>query len=120
MPIGAERNGIMAQNHVDYKIKEGENIPVIADGRVIYVGYSAYLGNFTVVDHGAGVRTWYTHLSLVNVIEGEELRAGDTVGRAGRSGFTTTSGTLIMCTVGGIFVSPYKLMDEGILGKWNP
>lgn len=101
---------------VDFKVTEGEPVPAIASGTVVYAGYSQYLGNYTVIDHGAGIKTYYAHLSALKCSEGDAVRAGDTVGCAGKTGFTSTSGVYLMCTVNGVVVSPYKMLEGGIIG----
>lgn len=101
---------------VDYRVTEGESIPAIASGTVAYAGYSQYLGKYIVIDHGAGIKTYYAHLSALNLSEGDRVAVGESVGFAGKTGFTSTSGVYLMCTVNGVIVSPYKILEEGILG----
>lgn len=103
-------------NGVDYRVTEGESIPAIASGTVAYAGYSQYLGKYVVIDHGAGIKTYYAHLSALNLSEGDMVAVGESVGCAGKTGFTSTSGVYLMCTVNGVIVSPYKILEEGILG----
>lgn len=103
-------------NGVDYRVTEGESIPAIASGTVAYAGYSQYLGKYIVIDHGAGIKTYYAHLSALNLSEGDRVAVGESVGCAGKTGFTSTSGVYLMCTVNGVIVSPYKILEEGILG----
>lgn len=102
---------------VDYRIAEGTDIAAIAPGKVIYTGYCRYLGNYAVIDHGSGVRSWYAHLGTVTVEIGSNIEAGGKLGTAGRSGFTISSGVYLMCTVNGINVSPYRIIEEGLLGS---
>lgn len=102
---------------VDYRIAEGTEITAIAPGKVIYTGYCRYLGNYTVIDHGSGVRSWYAHLGTVTVENGSNIEVGGKIGTAGRSGFTISSGVYLMCTVNGINVSPYRIIEEGLLGS---
>lgn len=104
---------------VDYRLTEGSVITSIAKGKVIYTGYSQYLGYYVVVDHGCGIRTWYAHLSVITVHENDIVNAGDNLGYAGKTGFTTTCGVYLMCTVNGICISPYRIIENGILGVYN-
>ena len=46
-------------------------------------------GNCVGVDHGQGLTSVFMHLSAVGVTEGQELQAGDTVGRVGTTGRST-------------------------------
>lgn len=101
---------------VDYRLTEGDCIPAIASGTVVYAGYSQYLGKYIVIDHGAGIKTYYAHLSSLALSEGDAVRVGEAVGCAGKTGFTSTSGVYLICTVNGVTVSPYKMLEGGILG----
>lgn len=101
---------------VDYRVTEGESIPAVASGTVVYAGYSQYLGKYIVIDHGAGIKTYYAHLSALSLSDGDTVAVGESVGCAGKTGFTSTSGVYLMCTVNGVIVSPYKILEGGILG----
>lgn len=92
----------------------GVALPVLNAGRVDYVGSCAYLGNFVVVDHGMGLRTWYCHLSETSVRTGTVLAKGDVIGKTGSTGFTTDPGVYLICTVGTTPISPYYLWDFGV------
>ena len=101
---------------VDYKLGRNEDVTAVTRGCVLHVGYSQYLGNYVVLDHGGGMRTWYTHLSETRAELGSIVEGGACIGRSGVSGFTTTCGTYLMCTVHNVHVSPYKLVEQGFFG----
>ena len=46
-------------------------------------------GKTLILDHGFGINTVYIHLSQINVIEGQEVSAGDKIGAIGTSGRST-------------------------------
>ena len=50
-------------------------------------------GVVVVLDHGGGLESRYMHLASVAVSTGATVRAGDTIGGVGRSGFRTGSTT---------------------------
>lgn len=102
---------------VDYKLDNGEAVIAIADGRVLHCGYSQYLGYYVILDHGAGMRTWYAHLSKISVEQGSLVSAGEALGVSGKSGFTTTNGVYLMCTVNNVHVSPYLIIEKGFFGN---
>ncbi|MBR2370978.1 MAG: M23 family metallopeptidase [Clostridia bacterium] len=104
---------------VDYKLDNGDAAIAVADGRVLHCGYSQYLGYYVILDHGAGMRTWYARLSKISVEPGSLVGAGDTVGISGKSGFTTTNGVYLMCTVYNVHVSPYLIIENGFFGNKN-
>jgi murein DD-endopeptidase MepM/ murein hydrolase activator NlpD len=75
----------------------GDPIYSAADGEVIWadnrrrsdLSESDY-GNHIVIDHYNGYVTWYGHLSVINVLVGEEVLRGDQIGIAGSSGAVTS------------------------------
>jgi murein DD-endopeptidase MepM/ murein hydrolase activator NlpD len=74
----------------DFGNAEGDEIPVVGDGTVTYVGYEAGgYGNVVYVDHGDGLETRYAHASEVPVSVGDELAKGDTVILSGNTGGST-------------------------------
>ena len=77
-----------------------------------------YAGNMVVVDHGWGLKTWYMNLGTTTVAVGDTVSAGDKVGTAGQSGFSSTVGAHIRMSVGDRFVSPYDTWaDSEKVGK---
>jgi murein DD-endopeptidase MepM/ murein hydrolase activator NlpD len=43
-------------------------------------------GNLVVIDHGGGIRTYYAHLSTVQVSAGERVDQGQIIGAVGMTG----------------------------------
>ncbi|MDB5182166.1 MAG: putative peptidase [Candidatus Saccharibacteria bacterium] len=65
-------------------------IVAFRDGTVAQVVRSSSgLGNHVVVDHGNGITSVYGHLYSSNVVEGQRVRAGDSIGREGSTGAST-------------------------------
>lgn len=58
-------------------------------GVIMNVSRDRGYGLMVEIDHGRGWTTRYAHLSAVNVKEGEQVRAGDLIGKMGRSGRAT-------------------------------
>jgi murein DD-endopeptidase MepM/ murein hydrolase activator NlpD len=98
---------------------DGYDVPAIAAGKVVYSGSSALLGNFIVVDHGLGLKTWYCHLGNALSAPGEIVAKGEVIGKAGKTGYTNISGVYLITTVMDVPVSPYPMQDLGISFK-NP
>ncbi|MBO3734843.1 M23 family metallopeptidase [Glycomyces niveus] len=74
----------------DFGNFEGDEIKVVGDGTVTYVGYEpGGYGNVVYVDHGDGVETRYAHASEVLVNVGDEVAKGDTIILAGTTGNST-------------------------------
>ena len=99
---------------VDYKIAAGRNVAAISAGKVVYTGYDDLLGNFVVVDHGFGLKTWYCHLGDIVTTTGSMIAKGDTVGKTGRTGYINHDGVYLITTIMDVPVSPYSLQDNGL------
>lgn len=100
---------------VDFFVYAGTDIPALNNGMVIATGQTAYLGNYVVVDHGFGLRSWYSHLSEISVTVGDTVKISQAVGKSGSTGFTTGSGVYLMCTIGNVPISPYTLWSDGVV-----
>jgi murein DD-endopeptidase MepM/ murein hydrolase activator NlpD len=65
--------------------------PIVAAeaGTVIYSGWMNGYGLTVVIDHGEGLCSLYGHNSALSVLEGDEAERGQTVARAGSTGYST-------------------------------
>ena len=86
----------------------------LMNGIVLKVGYSKLLGNYVVVDHGCGLRTWYGHLSDTNVEIGQVVATGDAIGKTGISGLASSHGFLLICTIYDHVIAPHELVGNEI------
>lgn len=75
-------------------------------GVIVTVDFHQALGNFVVIDHGGGLRTWYCHLENCNVEEGTVVKQGDLLGRVGNNAISDRSGILIFCTLYDTILNP--------------
>jgi septal ring factor EnvC (AmiA/AmiB activator) len=71
---------------VDIEAPEGAPIRAVAAGDVAYRGWLKGYGNLIVLDHGDGYHTLYAHASQVLVDEGDQVKAGELIGRVGETG----------------------------------
>lgn len=60
-----------------------------ADGKVIYSGWNGGYGNCIMIDHGDGTVTLYAHMSSLLAQKGAIVAAGQQIGRAGTTGYST-------------------------------
>lgn len=105
----------LLQQGVQYRSeKSGTAVPAANAGEVVKVGSDELLGNYVVIDHGLGIKTWYCHLSSYVVAERQSVTKGQTVGRTGSSGYTDTTGFFLITTANGVPVSPYTMQESGI------
>ncbi len=75
----------------DFKVPYGTRVYATGDGKVVEAGNnSGGFGNMVVIDHGNGLRSYYTHLSKINVPVDLNVKRGDLVGLSGSSGSLST------------------------------
>jgi murein DD-endopeptidase MepM/ murein hydrolase activator NlpD len=87
----------------------GQPVPSAGAGKVASVGEQGAYGLTVVVEHPDGVQTRYAHLSSAAVGVGEEVAAGDIVGRVGQSGRATGPHLHFEVLVGGRRVDPAQM-----------
>lgn len=95
---------------LDLDGKTGDPIVAIAPGRVVLVEERYYSGGTVVVDHGGTMFSLYFHMSRFDVKEGEEVRAGQTIGAVGRSGRVTGPHLHLSVKIGGHYIDPKTLL----------
>ncbi len=91
---GYRRNpfgGFTSEFHsgVDLKGPVGDPIYATGDGIVNRCDYYSGYGNAVVLDHNTGYQSLYGHLSSVNVVKGQQVKAGDVIGFLGSTGRST-------------------------------
>ncbi|HMU95552.1 MAG TPA: M23 family metallopeptidase [Elusimicrobiota bacterium] len=59
------------------------------EGTVIFCGWRGGYGKLVIIKHQGGLRTWYGHLSQIDVTEGQRVAKGHLVGRVGATGLAT-------------------------------
>ena len=102
----------------DFVVNYGTpNVCAINKGKVIYVGEQVISGKLVVIDHGWGLKSTYTHLGEIVVLEGAIVEKGDVIGVSGSTGFANGTTVHLGLNVFNVPVSPYPLMwydPEGI------
>ncbi len=74
---------------IDISVPTGTPVRTTADGTVVSAEWSGQFGRLVVIDHGGGVQTYYAHMSRLEVIAGQWVHRGETIGRSGSSGRAT-------------------------------
>jgi murein DD-endopeptidase MepM/ murein hydrolase activator NlpD len=74
---------------VDLRAAYGQEVQSAAAGKVVFSGDQGGYGATVVVEHQDGTRTRYAHLSARLVRTGDVVGAGESLGRAGKSGRAT-------------------------------
>jgi murein DD-endopeptidase MepM/ murein hydrolase activator NlpD len=95
---------------VDIVAPMGAPAHATADGIVVFADRSGGYGRLVVVDHGNGYETYYAHLSRFDVIPGQEIRQGETVGAVGASGRVTAPHLHYEVRVRKAPVNPYRYL----------
>lgn len=90
----------------------GASVYALNSGRVIKTGYNDYLGNYVIVSHGCGLATWYAHLSMVDVFEGDYVVREQVVGKTGTSGLSSVENVMILVTLDSEFIDPQYLCGK--------
>lgn len=99
---------------VDLYAPEGTPVVAAFSGTVYATGNSYSSGNYIYLDHGHGVRTFYCHLSSIQVHEGENVVQGTTIALSGNTGKRTTGPHLHYgIYIDGTAVDPKVVLEHG-------
>ncbi len=139
LPNSAQRSGFGDQRtylyngeKIDFQVHQGvdlaslERAPVPAAnvGDVVYAGFLGIYGNAVVIDHGLGLQTIYSHMSQIDVREGERLAKGQIIGRTGTTGLAGGDHLHFGVLISGIPVTPLEWWDphwieDNVLAKYK-
>ncbi len=84
--------GLPGHEGIDIAAPEGAEVRACADGTVYRVELDATkhaYGIYVRLEHETGYKTIYGHLSAALVAEGQQVKAGDLIGRVGSTGNST-------------------------------
>ena len=96
---------------LDIVARTGMPVVASASGVVVKSGYEALYGNMVVVDHGAGYRSVYAHLSSCSVEEGGFVNRGEELGKVGSTGRSTGPHLHYEVRVNGLPVNPARFLN---------
>lgn len=74
---------------IDIRATLGSSVYAAASGEVIKAGWNTAYGNMIIIDHGNGITTLYGHASKLLVKVGDTVNQGDTIMKAGSTGYST-------------------------------
>ena len=98
---------------IDFDANVGDPVMAVADGVVSFAGTRGGYGHTIEVDHGNGYVTRYAHNSRLTVKEGDLVRAGDQLAKAGSSGRSTGAHVHFEVWQNGAVVNPRKFLGQG-------
>lgn len=81
--------GIKFHYGTDFAAEEGAAVFAFTGGNVYAAGSNAGYGNYIILTHEGGFATVYAHLSEFAVGEGDTVRMGQQIGKAGHTGKAT-------------------------------
>ncbi|MBI4776829.1 MAG: M23 family metallopeptidase [Deltaproteobacteria bacterium] len=97
---------------VDFRAQKNENVICSNDGRVALVRDLYYSGISVFVDHGHSLYTMYFHLERPLVRQGDRIRRGEVVGKAGSTGRSTGVHLHWGARLNGARIDPLQLLDR--------
>lgn len=71
---------------IDIGGAHGSNVLAADGGRVVTAEWHWSYGNYIIIDHGAGRRTLYAHMSLLIAGAGQDVAQGEVIGLVGSTG----------------------------------
>lgn len=92
--------------------RTGTEIFAPADGVVVFAGPLTVRGNATMINHGRGVYTGYMHQSEILVKPGDQVKAGQLIGRVGGTGRVQGPHLHWEVWVGGVQVDPLDWLQQ--------
>lgn len=114
---------IVHHNGIDIGAYKGTEVYTAADGKVVAAVADAEKkkgpGKHILIQHTEGCETFYSHLDEVLVKEGQEVKAGEVIGKVGKTGMSTGTHLHFEIRYDGEAQDPKNYLDFGILKKIN-
>jgi murein DD-endopeptidase MepM/ murein hydrolase activator NlpD len=102
--------------HLGYDLSVTKLYPVEAanSGRVVFAGDLGIYGNSVILDHGLGLFTLYSHLSSIDVKDGDRIEQRQILGKTGKTGLAAGDHLHYGVYLHGVAVLPVEWWDP----KW--
>jgi len=97
---------------IDIASTKRADVKASETGIVIHADYLGIYGNMVLLDHGQGVFSLYSHLSQINVAEGDRIEKGSVLGLTGTTGMAGGDHLHFSMLIHGIFVTPKEWWDQ--------
>lgn len=98
----------------DYGAACGTPIYAVGPGEVTTAGMLTGYGGTTVINHGGGVETWYTHQANLTTPVGTQVAGGQQIGAVGTTGYSTGCHLHWMVKIDGEPVDPVPWLTTQI------
>jgi murein DD-endopeptidase MepM/ murein hydrolase activator NlpD len=97
-------------NGVDIAAPHGTPVGAACDGVVSETGWMGGFGNAVVIEHRNGFRSLYGHLSQIGVRPGQNIKAGQFIGRVGSTGWSTGPHLHFTLSQNGRYLNPMQVL----------
>jgi murein DD-endopeptidase MepM/ murein hydrolase activator NlpD len=87
-------------------------VPAANRGKVVFTGDQGIYGNTVILDHGFGLFTLYSHLSQINVADGQMVEKGESIGKTGMTGLAGGDHLHYGTLIHGTYVNPVEWWDD--------
>lgn len=74
---------------VDIAGQTGDPVRAAGAGTVLEAASSGARGNYIIIQHPDGLQSWYMHLNGLQVVPGDHVQKGQTIGQLGSTGRST-------------------------------
>ncbi|MCI0386460.1 transglycosylase family protein [Streptomyces sp. CNQ085] len=74
---------------VDFPVSTGTSVQSVSRGQIVSAGWGGSYGYQVVIRHSDGRYSQYAHLSAISVRSGQQVNAGQRIGRSGSTGNST-------------------------------
>lgn len=95
---------------VDFRGKTGTSVLAIQDGTVVLAQKMYYEGNFTIIDHGHKIFSFYMHQDEIKVKVGDKVKKGQIVGTVGSTGMSTGPHLHLGAKIADTLVDPLSII----------
>ncbi len=96
---------------IDIAAKEGTPVFATADGTVEFAGWDESFGNYLIIDHLGGFKTYYGHNRALLVAVGESVKRGELIALSGNTGHSTAPHLHYEIRLRGEPVNPEEYME---------
>ncbi len=97
-------------NGIDLAAPGGSSILAAYNGTVVAAAYEGSMGNYVMINHGAGLYTIYMHCSALYVSKGQDVTAGTKIAAVGSTGRSTGNHLHFGVRLNGAYVSPWNYL----------
>lgn len=115
-PFGLRRipkgRGSKVHKGIDIRASVGDPVIAAGSGVVVFSGAKRGYGKVMEIDHGNGLLTRYAHLGVCSLPEGRQVKAGEVIGKVGRTGRITGINLHFETVVNGRFMDPMPFLGS--------